>query len=225
MNKPADYMIYPSLLDAFQTYKTTDSMTQEELLSRLNREGGSTPEMLRGTAFNEVVDLLAEGHCPPVVRNEQTGRNEYQYNYERVMYQFDVEVCNKIASQYEQALRQQYLEADLQTRYGVVRLYGYADGVFMSSIRDIKTTGHYHAQKYLNSWQKCVYTYCARQMGCVVDEFGFDVTDFKSVWTEVYTGEQIDLMNRVGELEEFIAYLNAWKPLIKQPKLFGITNK
>lgn len=130
-----------------------------------------------------------------------------------------------MADIYRGSLAQQYVEGDIMTRYGLVRLYGFADGLFQTTIRDIKTTKRYTAQKYRNSWQKVVYPYCVRQMGGVVHAFVFDATDFNNVYSEVYTGRQIDIAERIGELEDFIEYIEGKRDVITQAKLFGQIKK
>lgn len=222
MNRQPDYMIYPSILDAWTRYRTSEGMTEEELLARINRTGGTSPEAMRGTAFNEVIDRMAAGYIPELYVDGARGDEHYLYNYERERYAFPRGVCDRMAALYRGSLTQQFVQGDIECRHGVVRLYGYADGVFPRSVRDIKTTKRYAAQKYRNSWQKVVYPYCVRQMGGTVDEFVFDVTDFDRVYTEVYTGRQIDISGRIGEIDDFIDYLERRRDLITQPKLFGI---
>lgn len=222
MNRQPDYMVYPSLLDAFTAFRISDFMTEEELLARINRTGGTSPEAMRGTAFNEVIDRMAAGYVPELYVDGANGDEHYLYNYERERYAFPRAVCDRLASLYRGSLTQQFVQGDIECRYGVVRLYGYADGVFPHSVRDIKTTKRYAAQKYRRSWQMVVYPYCIRQMGGTVEEFVFDATDFREVYSEVYTGRQIDIRGRIGELEDFIEYIERKRDVITQPKLFGI---
>lgn len=224
MNSPA-YMIYPSLLDAFTAYRTQEWMTEEELLARINRTGGTSPEAARGTAFNNIIDRLAAGAPVAIVVDGATGDEFYTTRDTTGEYVFPVDICDRLAARYSEALPQQFVEGDIMTRHGLVRLYGIVDGLFPRSVRDIKTTKRYEAQKYRHSWQKLVYTYCVRQMGGTVDEFAFDATDFKELYTEVYTGPQIDIQGHVGELEDFIEYIEARRDVITQPKLFGIINQ
>lgn len=87
MSRP-NYMIYPSLLDAFTAFRTADYMTEDELLARINRTGGTSPEAMRGTAFNEVVDHLVAGHAVDLVVDGPTGAECYTYLYERERYIF-----------------------------------------------------------------------------------------------------------------------------------------
>lgn len=224
MNNPA-YMIYPSLLDAFTAFRTADWMTEEELLARINRTAGTSPEAARGTAFNNVIDRLAAGAPVGIVVDGATGEEVYTIQDTTGAYVFPVDICDRLAALYSEAIPQQFVEGDIECRYGTVRLYGYVDGLFPRSVRDIKTTKRYEAQKYRHGWQKLVYTYCVRQMGGTVEEFAYDATDFRSLYTEVYTGPQIDIKGHIGEIEDFIEYIEAKRDVITQPKLFGIINK
>lgn len=225
MNRQPDYMIYPSLLDAYTAYKTADYMTEEELLARINRAGTPSAAALRGTAFNNIVDRLSAGAPVGIVVDGATGEEVYTVTDTTGTYTFPVDICDRMAALYSEAMPQQFVEGDLMTRHGLVRLYGIVDGLFPRSVRDIKTTERYKAQKYRHSWQKLVYPYCVRQMGGTVDEFVFDATDFKSVYTEVYTGPQIDIAEHVGELEDFIEYIEGKRAVITSRKLFGIINQ
>lgn len=217
------YNIYPTLLDGFTAFKTKDYMTESELLARLNRAGTPSVEARRGDAFNILIDRMANGAVPELVTNPETGDFAYRGlsrdNYE---FFFPLHVCERMAEIYSNSVQQVLLQGDIMTRYGNVHLYGYADGVFSTLIRDIKTTKQYSVGKYRNGWQSYVYTYCLNQMGGIVTDFVYDVTDFKEVYMESYNAKRLDLRDRVGEIEDFIQYIEEKRELIHNPKLFGI---
>lgn len=218
-----NYNIYPTLLDGFTAFKTKDYMTESELLARLNRAGTPSVEARRGEAFNTLIDRMATGGVPELVTDPETGDFAYRSlsrdNYE---FLFPLHVCDRMAEIYRDSVQQVFLQGDILTRYGNVHLYGYADGVFSTVIRDIKTTKRYEVGKYRAGWQAYVYTYCLKQMSGIVTDFFYDVTDFKEVYMEHYSAERLDLRDRVGELEDFIQYIESKRELIQNPKLFGI---
>lgn len=218
----SDYCIYPTLLDNWSAYKRYDSVTEDELLARINRVSTRSFAAIRGEAFNSLIDNMAHGLVPELTTDERTGRFRYKsVSKDGNIFTFDVEVCDRLANMYRESVQQVFLEGDLMTRYGKVHLYGYADGIFPTSIHDIKTTERYEAGKYRHGWQAYVYTYCMRQMGGVVDGFMYDITDFTDVYQEYYSGRAIELTERVSEIEEFIEYIEAKRDLITAPRLFG----
>lgn len=220
------YNIYPTILDGFTAFKTKDYMTEEELLARLNRAGAPSVEARRGDAFNILIDKMAQGCIPEMSTDPVTGDFAYRElsrdNYE---FFFPLHVCDKIADIYRQSVQQVRLDGHILTRYGNVHLYGYADGVFSSLIRDIKTTKQYKVGKYRDGWQAYVYTYCLKQMGGIVTDFFYDVTDFKEVYMEHYNAQRLDLRDRISELEEFIQYIENKREMIHNPRLFGLEER
>lgn len=218
-----NYNIYPTLLDAWNSYKEFDSVTEEDLLARINRESAPSEEAFRGEAFNNLIDKLAGFEFVESVI-DNTGERCYLITSQRsgLRFLFPVWVCDRLASRYRCAAKQVLLKGDILTRYGNVHLYGYADGVFPYSIRDIKTTKQYKVGKYRNGWQAYVYTFCMKQMGGVVKEFAYDVTDFKNLYEEFYSADTLRMEDRLSEIEGFIEFIEARRDRIKSTKIFGI---
>lgn len=221
-----NYNIYPTLLDGFTAFKTKDYMTETELLARLNRAGTSSVEACRGDAFNLLVDKMCQGVIPEITTDPETGDFAYRsLSRDNFEFFFPVPICEKMADIYRNSIQQVHLHGDILTRYGNVHLYGFADGVFSSIIRDIKTTKRYEVGKYRNGWQAYVYTYCLKQMGGIVTEFVYDVTDFREVYMEHYNAQRLDLRDRISELEEFIQYIENKREMINNPRLFGMEER
>lgn len=218
-----NYNIYPTLLDGFTAFKNRDYMTETELLARLNRAGAASVEARRGDAFNKLIDRMAQGGVPNLETDPETGDFAYTaLSRDNYLFYFPVVVCDRMADIYRQSVQQVLLKGDIMTRYGNVHLYGYADGVFSSVIRDIKTTKQYKVGKYRDGWQAYVYTYCLKQMGGIVTDFVYDVTDFREVYAEHYNAKRLDLRDRISEMEEFIQYIEDKRGMINNPKLFGM---
>lgn len=228
----AKYCIYPTVLDSFLAYKEIESKTEADLLADINRTGRPTEAMVRGTAFNDIIDAICAGKDTNAQEGFYVARKA-DYLPEDVMAELEVdkgfvplfyfpsEIVESFATLYKQSLRQEYLYSTLHTRYGNVYLYGFADGVFPFEIRDIKTTGQYNAQKYRNHLQAYIYTYCLRQMGGSPKGFWYDVTDMKSIWHEYYSAENLHLDYIVNTCEDFIEWIEDRRHLITRKNLFN----
>ena len=222
--KHPKFMIYPTLLDNWSYFLGSD-MSEEDFIRRVNGEEPAGMEALQGTAFNNAVDLLCEGshvHFQAL----QDGRFYYRCDAygregESHSYFFDMELVNGFFDLYKDALLQQYLEFIADTPAGPVKFYGYADGVFPSGVRDIKTTKRYEAFKYRKKWQPWVYLHALAARGCRPESFTFDVTDFTDVWHEFYRIQDFPLEELLEEAGELCRWLEAHKELIKKQKLFN----
>ena len=90
------------------------------------------------------------------------------------------------------------------------------------SVHDIKTTGSYYVGKFKDHWQHMVYPYCLMQNGSDVRSFEYNVTDFKSTYTESYTFVPArDIPILINHCEDFIRFLNDNRDLITDKKIFA----
>ena len=122
----------------------------------------------------------------------------------------------------ENLLQPKRVEAILPTCFGDVLLYGYIDELMPMSVHDIKTTGSYYVGKFKDHWQHMVYPYCLMQNGSDVRLFEYNITDFKSTYTESYTFvPERDIPILINHCEEFIRFLNDNRDLITDKKIFA----
>lgn len=106
--------------------------------------------------------------------------------------------------------------------FGDVLLYGYIDELLPMSVHDIKTTGSYYVGKFKDHWQHMIYPYCLMQNGNDVRSFEYNITDFKSTYTESYTFvPERDIPIITDHCEEFIRFLNDNRDLITDKKIFA----
>lgn len=241
------YKFFPSILDKFGSYlnssriyqqfwgfsenpnKTEEEFEQEQfqgLINSINRvpiAWEDTEAMDRGTAFNEVIDCLIENRKSDkmeVVSNKETGTISVKFNQRT--FEFPIALCKEFANHFSGALTQQYCEGVLSTKYGNVMLYGYIDELMPFFVADIKTTSKYNAFKYKDGWQHIVYPYCLKSMNIHIDTFEYRITDFKSVWSEVYNFNPLtDIPKLINHCELFIEFLEQNKELITNAKIFA----
>lgn len=231
MSRKPKYLFYPSLLDKFSAYLNpgklldfgkTEEEIEQELLNAINRVPHESEAAEKGTAFNNLVDaaIVAKSYedIPMVdgwVHHLSRQGNKYTF-------QFPVPLVMEFAEYFKGAASQVFCEGEIETKHGIVGLYGYADEVKGNTVYDIKTTGNYEFPKYLHSWQRHVYPYCLRQQGVDVDTFEFTVTDFKNTYKEVYSYEpEKTFISLRCICEQFIEYLDARRELITDKKIFN----
>lgn len=250
--KQPKYKFYATLLDAFTGYLRSDAIyerywgfsensphTTEEfrdkqfqsLIDTINRVPFDSEAADKGTAFNEVIDCMIENRKSETVQVERLlssmpdGRQVVtglQATYKCRQFNFPISICREFADYYKGALTQQRVEAILPTCFGDVLLYGYIDELMPMSVHDIKTTGSYYVGKFKDHWQHMVYPYCLMQNGSDVRLFEYNITDFKSTYTESYTFvPERDIPILINHCEEFIRFLNDNRDLITDKKIFA----
>jgi hypothetical protein len=192
--KPANYRIYPSLLDKFQALLDVDQNVEEwwnldgegeyketadEMSGRLERELIDTINRVpcepieaadKGTCFNEAIDCLIAGRkCGYEgmdIRSGEMGANRViSAKLNGFEFHYDLDLCKAVAKDLDGAISQHLCRAMLPTRYGDVELYGYADEIVADVVVDIKTTGRYEFGKYGKGWQRHVYPFCLVESG------------------------------------------------------------
>ena len=220
LSQQLDFKIYPSLLDAFQTYLdseknwetfydrgenpkiTLDEFNEKaykELIDKINRVPFKSDAADKGTAFNEIVDCIIENrksskfNIYTVVDKRclpTVIRCETDDENKDKYFDFPIPLCKEFGAYYKGALTQQRVEAILPTRYGNVSLYGIIDELMPMSVHDIKTTSHYSSFKFRNHWQHFVYPYCLIKSGNDIHTFEYNITDFRNTYTETYVFDE-----------------------------------
>lgn len=214
MQKPA-YKIYPSLLDAYQWYLDCDQTETafQDIIDKINRVPFESEAAAKGTAFNEIVDFVAHKDFPLP--------DDIVYHSG---FTFKSEIVAAIAKEVEYGLAQVYCTGEIETKFGIVQLYGYIDEMLPGGIIvDIKTTSSYDKGKYLKNWQHIVYPYCEMQNTGFEDySFTYLITDFNRIYVEDYVfNTERDTQKLKLFLEDFIQFVESHKTLITDKKIFG----
>lgn len=261
METKPKYRIYPSLLDSFQDYLDAEILWDQfygnqeepsvtvaqfeekqyrELLDSINRVPFESEAASRGTCLNEVVDLINGATSTKenvAVKSlklspDQTLIAAAQGRY---MFFFDAAYCRNLAERYKGAARQVFLKATIETAYGLVELYGYADEILRDVIYDLKTTGKYDFGKYERHWQRHVYPYCAIEGGYMDSVAGFEYTALRmtggstrtpllswDLYPEYYTYDHRESTECLRDIcERFIEFLEFNREKITDKKIFG----
>jgi hypothetical protein len=255
MSQQPKYRFYGTLLDAYEGYinsqrvwseywgfsedpKYTESefeeMQRQSLLNRINRAPipwEETEAMDKGSVFNEIVDCIIEKRKSDkmeIASNKEALTISATYNNRTFV--FPTPLCVDVANDIAGAVLQQFVSAPLETKYGTVELYGYADAITAFQITDIKTTSKYSAPKYLHNWQHLVYPYCLQHSGTDISEFNYLIiqmgkgTEIKSaqVFAEFYTYVAERDEPRLREhVEGLIEFVEAHRDIITDTKIFN----
>lgn len=255
----SNFAFYATLLDAFQNFLDGDQIYQKywgnseepkftedewadkqfiELINRINRVPFTNDAVEKGTALNNIVDMMLDGKYDDglhvisideeknkitIAEREQVkdenGNVQMQFKNSR---SFLYSVAKEFADYYDGALKQYFTIGKIDTCYGYVDLYGFIDYLLPFSIHDMKTTSRYSAGSYKSHWQHIVYPFTLKQQGVDVSRFEYNVTNFKDTFTEVYVfDEQRDIPRLRNICERFIAFLLANKSLITDEKVFN----
>ncbi|MBP5742179.1 MAG: hypothetical protein J6W49_01910 [Paludibacteraceae bacterium] len=200
------YLIYPSLLDAYQRMIDSDLIAEESwnitpeggyrktpdeifadnrqaLLDSINRVKGEPSEAAdRGTVFNEIVDMAIAGRATPS-RDDITDVASNVLFCQGTMngkeYMFETGLILQAREYFSGAISQVRVQADINVDDAVVTLYGYADEVMPDRVCDIKTTTRYEFGKYAKHWQRHVYPYCLTKSGDCKDIQSFEFNVYK----------------------------------------------
>lgn len=237
------YKFYPSLLDGFQGWIDSDSIwdkywgksenpkismeefevqQRQSFIDKVNRVPFTSAAAEKGTAFNDLVDLIADGTVNP--------ETMVSLNLEHNGFLFDREFTMNFAQRYRGALHQQYVEATIECPSGTVMLYGFVDEVVRDWAEDIKTTSGYELFKYERNWQHHVYPYCLNEMGVECNGLVYRVAEIKEYATKVnyrqfnedYSyNEAYSVPAIISVCERMIGFLEQHRHLITDEKVFG----
>lgn len=229
-----------------EQFKVIQFKSLIDKINRVSPKWEDTEKMDKGTAFNEVVDCIIEQRKSNKMEIEkvyktvrvgavdQTGKpmdyEEYQTDeviglkapFNKREFIFPLNICMEFSNYFKGAITQQYVESTIKTCYGDVLLYGYIDELMPTSVHDIKTTGQYSFGKFKDHSQHLVYPYCLIKNGNDIRTFEYDVTDFKETYKEVYVFDEIrDIPILRKRCESFIEFINEYKSVITDNKIFG----
>lgn len=216
-----------------------------DLLDSINRIDGSFGEAAdKGTAFNEIVDCLIEHRksnrkdCNIRSILNDAGEKVIRAEIHGRIFDFDVNLCKTAGNFFKGSVTQYKAEADIETVYGTVHLYGYIDEWVGNKIYDIKTTGSYKWGKFEKGWQRWIYPYCVIESGDTteVESFTYWVVEWayrrqgeplaaKGIYEETYTYDHEEAKHRIRVMcESFIEWLDARREFIQDKRIFGGEN-
>jgi hypothetical protein len=235
------YNIYATLLDAFQRYLDAErlweqyfsekytlsyfeQLSKQELIDRINRKPFESEAADKGTAFNELVDILAHGNTSDKIEYQEKEFFAVIYKNEK-LFTFDKEITFKIVDKVKGAIPQYFCSADLKVNDNTVNLYGYIDELKEFSIIDIKTTAKYSAFKFRTNWQHIVYPYCLNKIGINVNNFEYLIVELSKnpkIYREIYNYKEEKETLLIDICGRLIEFLEANKDLITDRKIFNI---
>jgi hypothetical protein len=241
------YNFYATLLDAFQRYLDAESIyekyfnekmsfaeyegqAKQELIDKINRVPFDSDAADKGTAFNELVDVLAHGITSKKITYTES-KEDYVVKYKLIEngkykeFTFDKATCKTISEKIKGAIPQYFCSADLNIGDNIVNLYGYIDEVKEFDVIDIKTTGSYQAFKFRNNWQHIVYPFCMNESGIYIDSFIYMIVEFTSknvnFHDEIYKYKKSDVYRLIEICDKLILFLEQNKNLITDKKIFN----
>ena len=247
------YNFYATLLDAYQNYLDSDRLwekfwgssdnpkititeyaeqSRKDLIDKINRVPFDSEAADKGTAFNEIIDCLIEHRntdkmTVSKVYNDDKKITALSAKYNNRQFVYPIDLCKDLADYFKGAITQYFTEATINTKYGIVKLYGYLDELMPTCIHDIKTTSRYEAYKFRDHWQHIVYPFCLRQEGNDVSRFEYDFVKWGKdmtyeFYTEVYNyNEDVDKPRLISHCEGLIEFLEANKEFITDKKIFN----
>ena len=230
-------------------------MAKQELINSINRIRIVSEAANKGTAFNELVDAMVNNRKSDTVKTNRVYKDEagclfisptpikgeligIEAIIDEMSFIYDINLLKEASMYFKDSLNQLYTSATIETRYGLVELYGYIDELKGNKVYDIKTTKKYEFGKYEKYWQRHVYPYCLIESGDCTDIHSFEFTCYQlSGGTErnkVITGRKYPEVYNYNheqskalikaQCERFIEFLEVNRELITDKKIFGGNN-
>jgi len=211
MSDQVKYRIFPSILDAYgfylNNYKKGDAYGS--LIAKINRIAPRLEQAIIGQAFNDIIDKGLFYPSDSFV--EQDG------------FSFPANIVNHYCHLFRGTNKQVFTVGNIETRYGLVNLYGFIDYLSPHCIYDLKTTAKYFVGKYKNNTQHLVYSFCLDKLGSPKDFFSYRITDFIDMYVETYAYNAKDTERMLRrKCEDFIEFLEANRHLITDKKIFNL---
>lgn len=199
-----DYKIYPSLLDSYKWYQTSESENAEqELINKINRRPYQSDAADKGKFFNELIDISIKG----IQKHKVCFLNG---------------CALQLATLLSKSVSQVHTSTLIEVDNKVVELYGYVDYVLQDRVIDLKTTRSYELGKYKDSLQLHLYPVSLIDDGNEINEFEFLVCDFENVYSEVYPVDyEISKALITDVCKELIRFLEIKRDFITDKKIFN----
>ena len=248
--QPIKYRFYATLCDSYQNYlssseiyqkyfgfseeptKTEEEFEQEQfqsLIDRINRVPIDSEPADRGTVFNEVIDCIINKNTSEKVQMKSDKENNtITAHYNNRTFVFPLDMCRMVAGNYTDAISQVLTSGLIETKYGLVELYGYIDELMPVTIVDIKVKSKYSAFSFKNNWQHRVYPFCLQQEGVNVSDFAYDIyvlsdsNYLKETHKELYSySPERDIKALTLHCEGLIEFIETNRHLITDKKIFN----
>lgn len=179
-----------------------------ELIDKINRVPFVSEAASKGTAFNDIIDTLIHNKVCGRTKFEKLSSGSIVYGIRTMIdgftFEFEFDFLREAAEYFgrgsnnpsDRCLSQVLTSANIQTRYGVVNLYGFIDELRRDIVYDIKTTSRYEFLKYQDYNQRYVYPYCLIESGMLDNVRCFEFTAFQLTKPTTYTPLIKGVMNR-----------------------------
>lgn len=186
-----NYRVYPTLLNTFSWYLRGGNISEQEMIGAINRvPTPTTAAQERGISFEEaVVKGTDEAH-------------------------FDPDILAKV----RKLLPRPIVDVQVYCQWEIedVLFYGYVDLIGKYKAVDLKTTGSYQKDRYVNNHQN-LYLHALKRKGIRLMEY--IITDFTDVYVESYPlTHPID--RQLEEIRQFKQFLEENRALITDKKIF-----
>lgn len=206
------YALPPTLLDNYFRYKRSeDELSFIQLIDRINGIRTEPDEArLKGIAFEELINHMIEVENSTLqIENEMVLFKGFEFK-SSIVYKFydKLKHCSKIQSS---------MEKIIDTPRGKVKLYGIFDYEFPNMMADAKTTASYRYGKYEDNMQH-------KFTSLMTDfkEFNYVATDFEYFYMENYWLTNKLRKQAIIDIVEFIDFINFFKKLITNTKIYGL---
>ena len=230
-------------------------LAKKELIDAINRVRTTSEAASKGTAFNDLVDALIHNQKNDELETRKVYRDingnmlrskvplnpqvftiiGVEAKLDGFAFMFDIDLIKGAADYLKGSLSQVLTTATIETRYGLVELYGYIDELRYNKVYDLKTTKKYDFGKYEKYWQRHVYPYCLLESGECTEIESFEFTAYQlsggteknpiitgKMFPEVYTYNHEQSKSLIkNHCERFIEFLEENKHLITDKKVFG----
>ncbi len=232
--------IFPTLVDSYLYWKANENSSTQDLIDRINRVAKPrTDAMMKGVALEKIIDLLIDGEQPDIIDGTIKKQKVPMYaislpTEDDAMprpFMYPVKVCDQLAHHIlmgsyptdkvngQEVLKQVFLQADIETDYGIVRLYGYIDYMHKYRLIDLKGTSRYTMFKFQNAFQHRAYMYCAYENGFDTVDFDYLVTDYRNVFVEKYHWNDFIVPALLNTLHDFLGFVEMHKEHIHNERI------
>lgn len=225
MSGKPTYSIYPTLIDSFYWYKRGFN-TKEEMLNKINRIKSPMPEAAaKGVAFEDCVNNIIKSGVAthPLLKGSFFEKQYQDANFPDTKFTFNFkgDLILKIAAKLANCSKmQEYIQANVSTPVGVIKVYGFIDFSYPDKFIDLKTTGSYKDKKFKDYNQHKCYPLLAQLNGRKVYDFLYYVTDFNDTYVEPYKHTSALKDEFIRDLVEFTEFLERERELITDKKIF-----
>lgn len=232
--------IYGNSEEPALTLEEFEAKQETELWDAINRVPQPPSEAAaRGTLLNAIVDCKVSWQRPDAKYNirrvsDESGRMvAIAGECDGFHFEFDVGLCRTLFDYFKGCTCQYRCEADIDTCFGPVILYGDADYIRRDKVFDLKTTTRYDYGKFEEGWQKDLYPWCLIKSGMLesVSEFEYTVVKLFVRQNQPISGEIIreryDYSNERAEerlravCESFAAYLEQNREKITHKRIIN----